>query len=356
MGWMTLPSRIFIRNAVRQRLPHTPTRCAYLAAFPQFTASSSGRGPGSGSARGRRGGKVGSARFRRAALLCALAATLLFGPREARAQARKLRWPDATPRVSTGEKMTTGGLILGTLSWAAFVDEPLGHTRGGVLFDDALRDAWRARGRDRRSAAARASDALLYSLLLYPYVDSFAVAPARGSTDVMGQTAWLNTQSFALTWFVMAGTKRLVGRERPYLRGCRAHDGYSSRCDHAPRTYGRYSFLSGHASLAFTERGTDVCASPAPGALRGPACPGLRLRCCACDGDGDRRAASRGRSPLHDGRARGGAAGGRVRVLFAVGCPLLARPRRPPGVAAGSARRVAAGLDRGGVLSRADID
>lgn len=240
---------------MRQRLLHPPLRCAYFAAFPQLAASASGGGPGFGSARGRRGGKVGLACLRRIALLCALTATLLLGPREARAQARELRWPDAAPRVSTGEKLAAGGLILGTLSWAAFVDEPLGHTRGGVLFDDALRDGLRARGRVRRSTAARTSDTLLYSLLLYPYLDSFVVAPARGSTDVMGQTAWLNTQSFALTWFVMAGTKRLVGRERPYLRGCRAHDGYSSRCDRGARTYGRYSFLSGHASLAFTSAG-----------------------------------------------------------------------------------------------------
>lgn len=122
--------------------------------------------------------------------------------------------------------------------------------RGGILFDDALRDAMRLGSRQSRDRAATASDYIGLALLAYPLVDA-AIMMGRGES----QTAWrmllVDLESFSLSLSVLAVTRNAVGRERPYVGDC-AGPGAHDDCGEADS---RRSFMSGHTAMAFTAAG-----------------------------------------------------------------------------------------------------
>jgi membrane-associated phospholipid phosphatase len=129
---------------------------------------------------------------------------------------------------------------------------------GGVLFDDAVRDALRARSRSARDQADLASDVLVNFLVSYPLVvdAGLVMGLGRGDGSQVLKLALVDAGSYALSGGVAYLLKGGIGRERPYGRECDQDPEYSEKC--AKRDRYR-SFPSGHAALTFTAAGL-VCA------------------------------------------------------------------------------------------------
>jgi membrane-associated phospholipid phosphatase len=132
-----------------------------------------------------------------------------------------------------------------------------GH-RGGVLFDEPLRDAFRLRTRGERDTAKAIGDRLYQGSLVYPHlVDALLVAGiAHDSWDVAAQIFLINVQSQSLSAFISLATEHFIGRARPSTESCEADPGYERYCDGSDE-YG--SFISGHTSMAMTSAGL-ICA------------------------------------------------------------------------------------------------
>lgn len=122
---------------------------------------------------------------------------------------------------------------------------------GGVLLDEPVREALRARTRAGRELAARISDVLLFGALAYPVaIDALVVGGfVHGDTDLAGQMSLVTIESYAAMRLLNDVTKMLVGRQRPYDRECRREAAYSSSCF---GTTSYQSFVSGHALATFT--------------------------------------------------------------------------------------------------------
>lgn len=125
--------------------------------------------------------------------------------------------------------------------------------RGGVLMDDGVRDTFRLGSSEARATAGSVSDGLVLGLLSMPLVDAgFMAATGRGADA--GRMLLIDLQSFSATASVLAVTRNVVGRERPYARAC-ASDDPDADCGSADS---RRSFVSGHTAMAFTAAGL-VC-------------------------------------------------------------------------------------------------
>lgn len=122
--------------------------------------------------------------------------------------------------------------------------------RGGTLFDEDARSFMRLGSAEGRSHAATASDVLVMSLLAYPLVDAAFVA-ANGNGSLAWKMFMVDAESMAMTTTVLALTRNLVGRERPYVRGCDGPDP-DKGCG---TDDSRRSFMSGHTAMAFTAAG-----------------------------------------------------------------------------------------------------
>jgi hypothetical protein len=103
------------------------------------------------------------------------------------------------PRFRTSEYITTGvvgAAALGVFFFAGLRDEP--RWTGGILFDDAVRDAVRIRSRDGTATVRRLSDVTAIGVLVLTLgVDSLAVPLLRGSSDVAGQLLLLDAEALA---------------------------------------------------------------------------------------------------------------------------------------------------------------
>ena len=129
---------------------------------------------------------------------------------------------------------------------------------GPALFDAEVRGGLRAGTTDDRERAASLSDVLLAGLLLWPAIDSLAIAGlGHQSSDVSWQLTVMTAEVVAADFLVSTFIKALVHRERPHGLDCSGEDreARSGRCS----TDGRNrSFYSAHASSAFSSAGV-IC-------------------------------------------------------------------------------------------------
>lgn len=159
---------------------------------------------------------------------------------------KKLEW--RYERFRTSEYAVTGVLLAGNLA-AQFLrskEDDVGTWKGPILMDSGVANAMRASTPESRERAAKISDYFLYGLIALPYMDAAYAATVRKSPDVAWQMTLINTQAFALTGLLTFGIKTLTSRERPWTSSCDAND---------PSCKSNDSFLSGHASMAFTSAG-----------------------------------------------------------------------------------------------------
>lgn len=210
--------------------------------------------------------------LRRSLVLCLV---LSFVPLRARADDGERRAP--MREIDLAEAIVSGVVSAGVVA-AAFVPYPVDLSpqwRGGILFDDAARDAWGLGSASDRTLASAVSDGLVGGLVLAPMLlDAMLTAwLVRGDPELMGRMLLVTLQAHAVAQGLTAIFKHAVARERPYVRGCREDPQRPSddpSCEgSADPDIEPLSFFSGHASLAFTSAAV-ICLHHTELGLLGP--------------------------------------------------------------------------------------
>jgi len=129
--------------------------------------------------------------------------------------------------------------------------------RGGILFDDGVRDALVAESPSGRDRAAVASDFMTLAPQVLAFVDALAVplVTDHANWDVAWQMTAINLESIAITGLLSRSGHRLIARERPDVAPCQEDAGYHGLCFGGSNA----SFPSGHTAAAFAGAGL-VCA------------------------------------------------------------------------------------------------
>lgn len=190
------------------------------------------------------------------ACLLALFAALAVA-RAARAEVTedgtKLRWRDAWPRFRPIEYALTPVLGAASVVVFFFVEAPSEpRWNGGVLFDDAVRDALKADSIDGLKTARGVSDiAGLASMVWAIGVDSLVVPLARGSSDVAFQMILMDAEAYAVSSLITSTGFKTTGRARPSFDECVENPRIDPLCGSAPTS----GFPSGHTNQAATAAG-----------------------------------------------------------------------------------------------------
>lgn len=163
-----------------------------------------------------------------------------------------LRWNPDWPEFRPVEFVVTGiagPAAIAMYYWVRPQAEP--HWIGGILFDDAVRNALRLRSASGlKTVRSLANDVDIVSVALVVGVDSMVVPLARNNLGVAVQLSLMDFESFALSSIVTFSLYDSVGRARPSYVDC--ENGSSDpQCGTSPTA----SFPSGHVNEAFTTAG-----------------------------------------------------------------------------------------------------
>jgi membrane-associated phospholipid phosphatase len=147
--------------------------------------------------------------------------------------------------------VATAGIITGTI----IGPDTSAPNRGGVLFDDDVRDALRLRNSGDRQFARDTSDFFLSTVIAYPYfVDSLLVASwYRQSPRIGMQMALIAAEAAVVTYSLQTAANVISSRERPFGREC--GDEVDPESDDCVADNRFKSFLSGHTSQSFAAAG-----------------------------------------------------------------------------------------------------
>lgn len=163
---------------------------------------------------------------------------------------QRLEWKDGWRRFDWPDYVGTVAAVGGTvaLSFTPFRQDGF---RQGLLFDDAVRDAFVGKSRAARDKARVVGDMFFRAAMVYPFiVDTVAVAwVAHGSPDVALQMFLINAQAFGVGTMLTLSTEHAFGRARPSTTPCDASSRYETFCNGGDR-FG--SFVSGHTAIAAT--------------------------------------------------------------------------------------------------------
>ncbi len=163
-----------------------------------------------------------------------------------------LHWDPAHPRFRPWEYALTGAV--GPVAFAEYFfvrPQSTPSWQGGILFDDAARDALRLRSPVGQRASWTMADGLGVSLIIMTMgLDSIVVPLANGSVDVAVQLTLMDMESFALSSLLAITLYDTVGRARPSYEDCQKDPTYQG-CHTSPTA----SFPSGHINEAFTAAG-----------------------------------------------------------------------------------------------------
>jgi membrane-associated phospholipid phosphatase len=192
-------------------------------------------------------------RFPTFALAASLAASASLAPCTVLAQDRDAPRtpvdPDAASFATLGGISLAAGLAL---SFAPDPERADASWRGGILFDEAVRDGLRLRSVEQQEIAATLSDVLLFATIgQAALVDSLLVPLVQGDTDLAWQASFAHALALGITITAGEIVKRAVGRARPYEREC-AQDPSRPGCGDGDRFA---SFYSLHSGVAFTSAG-----------------------------------------------------------------------------------------------------
>jgi membrane-associated phospholipid phosphatase len=182
---------------------------------------------------------------------CSTAASAASPPQD------ELQWDEDHPRFRPIEYVVTG--VVGPTAIAMYYMLPEQREPrfiGGVLFDDAVRNALRVRSPSALQAVWTASDAVDVSLVVLAFgVDSLGVPLLRGSPDVALQLGLMDIEAYAFSSALAIGLYDSVGRARPSYEDCQRDPSFVG-CRTSPMA----SFPSGHTNEAFTAAGVS-CAN-----------------------------------------------------------------------------------------------
>jgi len=157
------------------------------------------------------------------------------------------------PTFGAGDFIITGAGAAVTLA-AAIVKPRAQHSlTGGILFDDSVRDALRAKKLANRYVFRDASDVGLSLAVSWPFAAD-ALTSAwwyRGSRESAEEMALIDLEALAVTGALQGATNVLVSRERPFGQGCGKGEVPSDAID-CKNSFHYRSFFSGHSAFSFT--------------------------------------------------------------------------------------------------------
>lgn len=161
-------------------------------------------------------------------------------------------YPETASRFGAADLVLTGVGAATALTAALLGPNENSGRRGGIWFDEAVRDAILPQSFHTQLWARDASDVLLGFSLSFSFLGDALIHTAwlRRSPDVGGQIALLNAEVLAVTLGVQQLTAQQMSRERPYARNC----GTGELDENAVQCVARDRYLShfsGHASVTF---------------------------------------------------------------------------------------------------------
>ena len=166
-------------------------------------------------------------------------------------------WRSEWPTFSAWEGAATlaAGVGTGVLFVLEPPDEP--RWRGGILFDDAVRDGLRLDSESARKRVRRWGDMPYYASPLLPLIIDPLIAAwlARGDTKAAVNLEAVGLEAFAYSGLLSFVSTRLSVRERPDSTQC-----HRDNADPAACKTDTESFYSGHTTIAATSAGI-VCAT-----------------------------------------------------------------------------------------------
>src|SRR4051812_21103495 len=165
-------------------------------------------------------------------------------------------WPAGWRRVGTEEGTAIAGLGVASLLMQFLLKAPeQPRWQSSILFDDGARNALRAGSESGRSRAATFSNAAFVLTAFPAVVDAGLVTwLGKGKADAAIQLALIDAEGVVITAILTTAMQRGVGRARPYLRDCNTPNADPGCAGSANSR--NTSFISGHASLAFTAAAT----------------------------------------------------------------------------------------------------
>lgn len=152
------------------------------------------------------------------------------------------------------------GIATGVVVGTAVASPHSRHWRGGIGFDEDVRDALRAGSLRGRYWLRDLSDVGVSLASTWPFLFDALVTAwwHRGRADLARNMALVSAEAFALAAAVQGVANVAASRERPFGRLCGTEiPNESVDCDPGVRYR---SFFSGHATLAFTSAGL-LCAN-----------------------------------------------------------------------------------------------
>jgi membrane-associated phospholipid phosphatase len=203
--------------------------------------------------------------IRQQTVAIALSALCTLSAKPAKAEIpSRLKWNPSWPRVSTAEVINVVGLTFASYAISTYWEPPRQPAwRGGILFDNWMRDALRGRSYSVQSNAADISDFLFKAGVLAPIlVDVWLVGlGVHQDADVSLQMLLIDAQSLAIAGVVSLTAEHAVGRARPYTGDC-SREGkvlnasgqlLFNSCDNNDQNF--QSFYSGHSAAVATMAG-----------------------------------------------------------------------------------------------------
>jgi membrane-associated phospholipid phosphatase len=192
----------------------------------------------------------------------ALVAALSVCPASAEEREKKAQaslWREEYPQFSALEGFLTSSSMLGIALFLAMDEPKEAKWVGGILFDDAARDAFRLKDEGARKVAWKVGDITYWASPIVPYaIDGVIVALlARDDPKLAMNMMLVTTEAASYAGFLSFLSNKLALRERPDTTACKAQleDG-ESPCDLGSETEG---FYSGHTTIAAVAAGA-VCA------------------------------------------------------------------------------------------------
>ena len=174
-----------------------------------------------------------------------------------RSQAVEPAWRDEWPRFRPWEYGLTAGAAAIAVGARFVVRDPPPTWRGGILFDDGVRDLIAVRHEPSRVVVAISTHVLAATSVAHNVFDSTLVpGEIHDDWDLAGQMLLIDAESYAVMAAVLFGTQVFVGRERPIVRRCSDPVVKNSdrACDPQDSQRNR-SFVAGHTALGFTAAG-----------------------------------------------------------------------------------------------------
>lgn len=157
------------------------------------------------------------------------------------------------PTFGVGDFVITG--IGGAVTLGAAIVQPRAkHSlSGGILFDDAVRDALRVKSLANRYIFRDASDVGLSLAVSWPFAaDALTTAWwYRGSRETAEEMALIDLETLAISGALQGATNVFVSRERPFGEGCGEGELPSDSID-CKNSFHYRSFFSGHSAFSFT--------------------------------------------------------------------------------------------------------